>query len=225
LKDSQHFPAKNLFTIQDWISKQKVGKKVMAIRFCFLVKGKTYNDRYDEHSLTRTYSPLIRGYRNFTPGGVSYAHSWSYPNPENKSGKGILGKGWEPFNFWESDIKVKDWIEALEQNLIQPECGDILKQQVITPVEYGRNEEEIEEGILEISRQERNVFEGNSYEITPDILASYFPHNRKQCHFQFGSKCQYYDLCWDSLVKSDPLGNGYEVRVPHHDKEREVLSG
>ena len=231
LKDTQQYPSKNLDTIEQWLSKQGKGcKKVNAIRFCYLVKGKTYNDHYNENSLARTYSPLIRGYRNFTPGGVQYAHSWTYPNPENKSGKGTLGKGWEPFNVWESDIKLKDWIKALDDNLVQPECGDVLQQQVVTPIEYFRDEGEIEEGIREVTNQEWEVFNGitslslfssdsGNYQQT---MSTVFRHNRKACHFQFGSKCQYYDLCWKPEVREDPLGSGlYEIRIPHHEKERE----
>jgi hypothetical protein len=231
LIDSGQYPSKNLYAIRDWFGKQpEASRAVMAIRFCYLVKGKTYNDRYDENSLTRTYSPLIRGYRNITPGGILYAHSWSYPNPENKSGKGTLGKGWQPFNVWESDIGIKNWIQALNDNLIQPENGDILKQQVVTPIELFRNEGEIKEGIEEIKAQEGHIFTSMdcisrvTKEEIPNMMASYFPHNRKHCFFHFGGRCEYYDLCWKPEVAADPIGSGiYEIRTPHHAAERKEL--
>lgn len=225
IKDTQQYPSKNLNAIEQWLSKLMQPKAVMAIRFCYLVKGKTYNDRYDENSLTRTYSPLIRGYRNITPGGIQYAHSFTYPDAENKSGKGRLGKGWEPFNVWESEIGVKNWIDALNDNRIQPECGDVLKQQVVTPIEYFRNEEEIKEGIKEIVYQEERVFQ--SIEVTrfdDSELGRTFPHNRKHCFFRFGGRCEFYDLCWRPEVGQDPIGSGiYEIRTPHHLAERESL--
>jgi len=229
LIDSGQYPAKNLYVIRDWFGKQpEATKAVMAIRFCYLVKGKTYNDRYDENSLTRTYSPLIRGYRNILPGGIQYAHSWIYPKSENKSGKGTLGKGWEPFNVWESEIGVKNWVDALNNNLVQKECGDILKQQVITPPEYFRNEGEILEGVLEVAKQERRVFEGvERVKLDHDInglMAEYFPHNRRQCYFQYGSVCQYHDLCWNPTVSTNPM-ELYEIRTSHHLAERNQLEG
>jgi hypothetical protein len=219
-------------TVKAYLAKRKQDKKISAIRFCYLVKGIRKTPDYysqDPEALMITYSPLIRGYKNFTPGGVSYAHSWFYPNPNNKSGKSILGKGWEPFNVWEA-MGVKEWMEMLPQ--LQPECGDIIKSQVVTPVEYFRSEAEIKEAIAEIkvlelrlSRGLFNIESKNSCD-NPEaeefrILTDYFPHNRKHCYFHFGYKCSYLPLCWQPEVAADPIGSGlYQIREAHHEAER-----
>lgn len=209
-------------------------RRLMGVRFCFLVKGiRKKPDYYANNSNAPhiTYSPLIRGYRYITPSGTSYAHSWFYPNPDNKSGRSILGKGWEPFNVWESEISIKDWVNALYQNLIQPECGNVLQQNVITPPEYFRDDAEVAEAIRQVQAQEGYIAERltllddaakDSPDIFNEILGSTFPHRRKLCWFMYGEPCPYIPLCWKPEVAADPLGSGlYQIRVPHHLPERE----
>jgi hypothetical protein len=208
-------------------------KRLMGIRFCFLVKGvRKKPDYYSNNDNVPhiTYSPLIRGYRYITPSGTHYAHSWFYPNPDNKSGRGILGKGWEPFNIWESEISIKDWINALYLNQIQPECGDVLRQNVITPPEYFRDDAEVAEAIKQVMAQEARIFKKleilKDAQDTPtvynDILADVFPQYKKSCWFMYGEACPYIPLCWKPEVAVDPIGSGlYQIRVPHHLAERE----
>jgi hypothetical protein len=231
LSAAGRLPDKNLQAIREYLSKRKVDRQISGIRFCFLVKGTRKKPDYfsnDPDALMITYNPLIRGYKRITPSSVEYAHSWFYPNPENKSGKSALGRGWEPFNVWE-EMGVKEWFEMIPS--IQPECGDIIKQQVVTPVEYFRNEREIEEAMGEIREQEGQVLDGvSSYKaslnegmgISTDwVLQHYFPHNRKHCDFHFGGSCEYKELCWSPEVTADPLRSGlYQIREPHHEAER-----
>lgn len=208
-------------------------KKLMGVRFCFLVKGMRRKDIYngDENSPYVTHSPLIRGYRYITPTEVSYAHSWTYPNPNNKSGRGTLGKGWEFFNVWESDISIKDWIDALYKNMIQPECGNVLRANTITPPEYFRDDAEIEQAMREVISQETQIAHAlksldaqNGKGLTKAILESVFPHSRRSCYFMFGEECPYLALCWKPEVAADPLGSGlYQIRVPHHKPERDAI--
>jgi hypothetical protein len=212
-------------------------KRLMGIRFCYLVKGIRKKSEYNNGNAPYiTYSPLIRGYRYITPTGTMYAHSWFYPNPNNKSGKSILGKGWESFNVWESDISIKDWINALHQNQIQPECGDVLRQNVITPPEYFRDDNEIAESMRQVIAQETHIFErletieqmiksgatAQNSQILIEMLGSTFPQYKKACWFMYGEPCPYIPLCWKPEVGADPIGSGlYQIRVPHHLAERE----
>src|ERR1700693_2300210 len=178
--------------IAAYLTKKKLGKKVSGTRFCILIKGERKKPDYygnDPEALYITYSPLIRGYKNVGTTEVSYAFSWFYPNPSNKSGKSILGKGWETFNVWESDISVKQWVEALAEGKIQPECPNPVKGSVVTPVEYFRSEEEIETAISEIREQELRIhislelidsakLDDSQWMITNQTNAV-FPHIRK----------------------------------------------
>ena len=167
-----------------------------------------------------TYNPLIRGYKRITPSSVEYAHSWFYPNPENRSGKSALGRGWEPFNVWEA-MGVKEWMEMIPT--IQVECEDPIRQQVVTPIEYFRDEREVEEAIEEIKYQETRVQAGVTHILNGDMwaLPEYFPHYRKHCEFHWGGPCEYKELCWSPEVSNDPLASGlYQIRVAHHEGER-----
>jgi hypothetical protein len=223
---------KNLQMMKEYlIKKLPQTKRVMGTRFCFLVKGPRKKPEYnmEDTALYITYNPLIRGYKNIGPATINYAHSWRYPNPENKSGFSILGKGWEPFNLWESDITIKDWVNALFTEQVQPECGNPVKGVVITPTEGFRDDREIRMAISEIRYQERNIeialehfseeseVEGQQY-----VLDEYFPHYRGTCEFYFGEQCSYYGLCWKPEIAVDPLGSGlYQIRTPHHVAELE----
>lgn len=232
LAKMEHHRDNNINRILDYLE-QKVPrvKKIMGIRFCYLVKGIRKKPEYnaDENTPYVTYSPLIRGYKNITPTGTNYAHSWFYPNPNNKSGKSTLGKGWEPFSVWESEISIKDWVNALYQNQIQPECGDVLRANVITPPEYFRDDKDVELAIKEVIAQESKIAnalwhleqEPSANETTEKIFNAIFPHNRKSCYFYYGDPCPYIPLCWKPEVAADPLGSGlYQIRVPHHEFER-----
>jgi hypothetical protein len=233
LIEGSQFPASNLQKILAYYKSIKpVAKKLMGVRFCFLVKGVRKKPEYnseDPNALYVTYNPLIRGYKNFTPGGINYAHSWFYPNPENKSGKGILGKGWEPFNVWESDISIKDWINGIVAGQLQPECGNVIGNHVITPTEYFRNDEDIRVGMEEVKHQEWMIDVGlkqieefsGSHGLEGAGLNKMFPHWRKSCEFMYGGQCSYHALCWKPEVTADPIGSGlYQIRTPHHEAEK-----
>ena len=222
----------NLLKIWEFLSKKKpLDKKVMGVSFCFLVKGKwRREDPSDEMSLRVTDCPLIRGYKNITASEVLYAHSWYFPNLANKSGKGALGKGWEKFNVWESDITIKQWIEVLHSGTIQPECGDILGAHCITPPEYFRDEDDIQETMEEIRLSEEKIaiaaesIERQEGKIRMGDLLEVFPRNRAHCYWHFGDECPYVPVCWDATVGSDIMGSGlYEIRKPHHTPEAKEL--
>ena len=230
------FPPKNLQNIREYLVKSKPKEKeVSGVRFCYLVKGRWMIPpalKDDVNAVKVTYNPLIRGYRYHSPSGVAYAHSWNYPNPENRSGMSKLGSGWEPFNVWESDISIKQWVTALNNMEVQPDCGDIVRQQVIVPPEYFRGAKEIEVAIKEITGQESRINQGlrlldtlrkeNKENEANQVLDDFFPHHRKHCEFHFGDKCEYHSLCFDPVVGDDPMGSGlYQVRMPHHEYERE----
>lgn len=216
------FPQKNLQAMSDYLKKLTLDKQVSAVRFCILIKGARYASAYAEDTdLHITHSPLIRGYKYLSPGGIAYAHSYKYPNPANKSGFGMLGKGWDAFNVWD-EMGVKEWINMLASGEVQAECGDILKSQVFSPVEYFRSEQEIEVAIKEVRYQEARIqWAATGLDKNPEYLEMHFPHVRKHCEFHFGGPCEYKALCWQPEVEVDPVGSGlYQIRMPHHEAER-----
>lgn len=227
--------AKNLIAISNFVTSKAIrGKKIMGVRYCILIKGKRLKPDYaPEDAMYVTYSPLIRGYKNITPDGINYAHSYTYPNSENKSGTGRLGKGWVPFNVWEQkDMTIKSWLEFLDKGECQPECGDVIGAQIVNPLDYFRDDAEIQEGMKEVRYQEEKIalaldeyYGTDDEETKEEVLASVFPHHRKTCQFMYGDECEYVPLCWKAEVKSDPLCNGYERRIPHHTTEGVYTDG
>lgn len=228
LKLASKIPSNNADKIIEYLSKNFLpSKKIMGTRFCFLIKGARKKPDYSEDSLYITYNPLIRGYKYISPDGIQYAHSWRYRNLENKSGFSTLGRGWTPFNVWESDISIKDWIYNLSQGNIQPEAGNAIGQAIITPAEYFRDELELDIAIREIQAQERYILQGLQILDTEDdvvelidAMAQFFPHRRQRCQWIFGDRCPYYEMCWQPEVSRDPIESGlYEIRKPHHSTE------
>lgn len=219
----------------------------MAVRFCFLVKGKreAEKDKQAESGKTgfwKTTSSLIQGYRFFSPNGVTYAHSLYFPNPANVSGKGRLGKGWERFNVWEDQVfqeGIKKWIEMLDERdsegrfSIQPDCGDILGQYVVTPAEVFRGRDEIRLAEAQIRFIEEEI--GVKLQLLDSKIKDFksdpfviFNQNRQHCHYP--DECEFMPICLGKSaymaepvqleVREDPIGSGwYQKRVPHHKGE------
>ena len=97
-----------------FLLKKKLGKKVSGVRFCILIKGARYKDVYGEDSeLYITHSSLIRGYKFIGPSSISYAHSYKFPNPSNKSGYGMLGEDGKVLMFgkiWGLKNGLRCWL-------------------------------------------------------------------------------------------------------------------
>lgn len=53
------------------------------------------------------------------------------------------------------------------------------------------------------------------------VVSRYFPQNFSACYpFGFGSRCAYFDACFQNGVRKDPLSHGYQIRTPHHEAEK-----
>lgn len=213
--------------VRKFYEKAKSNSNSSGVKFCYLIKGNRKESDFEPGHFI-TYNPLIRGYKKVTGGGIEWSHSWFYPNSENKSGKGTLGKGWEPFNVWESEYwggSVKKWMEALDRGEIQKECPDAIKGQVVTPIEVRRDLKEIEEDIESIRNEEIEFFSKlTSDELAPQGYKVIFGKSRKRC--MYPTPCDYYKICYgedergvscEELVQIDPVGSGeFEERKPHH---------
>jgi hypothetical protein len=211
--------------------------KVVATKFCFLIKGrrdeelttKLEDGQVYESSLWVTKSPLIYGYRAEVEGKMKYCHSDKIYKPENKSGFGKLPKkeGWERFQVWKTKFGVAKWVDALASGKIQPELGDVVKDQVITPVEAHRTRENLQSTYIQIKHSEKSVFLGAYRVKNGDSLDEHFPQAVQHCYFP--SQCEYLKICanggedYDAAIADDPLGSGlYVRREPHYETEREA---
>lgn len=220
------------------VSKQYPSERVFSVHMIYLLKGRKekHPDGYWIHS-----SPLIRGWRKWNAELSEFEYAWSYdfPNENNKSGKGRLGKGWERFEVW-NDYPggIPAWIEALEANRYQPECGCALVS-CFKEVEFFRNEKEAASWLRQTTAQEKEI--ANAMFNTPDYgmtsakgiteeewLDINFPQYRRSCHYPLD--CQFTKVCFDSEVAENPLaaadeyGNPlYQIRIPHHEAEYNQL--
>lgn len=209
------------------------GKRVAATKFCFLVKGdrrkqviQTMEDgMMRELEVKVTSNPFIYGYQKYEDGKFLYAHSDKTVKPQNYSGFGKLGKGWEKFKVWEKSWGVKKWIEVLAAGKVQPELGDIVKQHVLTPTEVFRGREQLKDAFVQIKYQEIGIFQGQDAVENGENISKWFPMNRDSCYFP--SACPYLRICpnggddFEPKVADAPIGSGeFEVRKPHYEGER-----
>jgi hypothetical protein len=187
-----------------------------GVKMCFLLKGKEWDEtpEYEgEPGLTYTNSPLVRAFRRQVGDQVQYAHSKKFPNPDNKSGYGILGKGWEPFYPWQ-EMKIATWIGMLAKGDIQPECGDVLDAQTWMPVAYMRYQCEVGDWVEQTLIEEERV----KWAITSAHKSTTFKQNRAACHYP--TDCPCIPICFNPQMAMDPVGSGwFKQRIPHHETE------
>lgn len=209
-----------------YLEKFRKPEKIMGVIMIYLLKGKRYESssipgRWEQHS------PLIRAYRKLVGTQYEYAPSLYFNNPSNKSGKGRLGKGWEPFNIWEDEEVgfIKGWIAKLA-NPNQNMGEDIIGNSFKIPAPYFRNQEHVDSWV----RQSRSIEKEIEYKINQveaikslrnEALDLHFPQRRKGCHYPVD--CEMLDICYNSEVFNDPIGSGkYIYRKPHHKMEMEA---
>ena len=208
-------------------------ERIMGVRFCFLVKGPRWPIYGpDGEELGKwTDSPLLYGYRRQGPGDIEYAHSDKVYKPENKSGFGKLGKGWEKFPTYkgpESEAVggVKGWIAKLATGEMQPELENPLTKMVIAPTPRFPYESELASTLVQITSEQetaelaRREWEANP---TPATLDKYFPQSRRSC--QFPLPCSYLYACYKATANQNLLdpSSPYEERTPHHSIEEEAM--
>jgi hypothetical protein len=210
--------------------------RLMGTKHCFLVKGGKAKETVEGEWVAGD-SPLIKGWYNLEGGTKRYAHSYYFPNPNNKSGKSVIGRSWQPFNVWE-EMDVKEWIELLSATVqdhetglqvleMQPECGDVLKEQVITPPEVWIKDGDIKNTLVQIRVEEEKILISDTKNLDID-----FPQNRNACMAM--GNCEFIPICFlkdwkwegvDTKVRTDPIGSGlFTWRKPHHKAEAEALS-
>jgi hypothetical protein len=227
----------------------KFPEKMSGTKHCFLLKGAKAKYNEDTQEWQAGDSPLVRGFRKpYSEGGdMAYAHSYYFPNSANKSGKGALGTSWERFNVWEV-MSIKEWLEMLSSRVqdhtgkvipeIQPECGDVIKSQVVTPSEVWKDPGVIDSTLVQIGETESRVRgfvhgkkDRNNLNTTYGTDLDYeVPMNLGSCFYP--TSCEYLPICHGIDYRGKPVGtkprenpmeNGYTWRVPHHPKEKEEL--
>lgn len=229
--------------------------RVMGIQMAFLLKGRKagggqgagadieWDDTSNWHGLgpgLRWHqSPLTHAWRMESHGILpeddlsQWAWTKWYPKPENKSGLGKLGKGWESVAvFDEYPGGVRQWVLDLEARRWQPECyghlsiKDPLDRCLAMPEPWSRSDRELEDWLEQARAQSveiqeraegvRDAFRGENWQEARRLLNKYFPQSRRSC-YSYGGMCQMSDLCFGiDEIWQRPLENGFGLRVPHH---------
>lgn len=215
------------------------GKKghVSGVQMLHFLKGQRRETKRGS-GIYEQKSPLTTGYRKIGLEGVEYAHSLYYPKPENDSGIGRLGKGWERFNTWDQEGEavggVRGWVEMLANGQVFPE-GDMLSEQIIEPEPYNRQPQFVESWLRQTKAREldiaRKLFSIDHYirkkQHLEIFLDENFPQNNQSCHGIYGRDCPYLTVCWGTEEQRwAPVENGeFEFRTPHHKAELIQIEG
>lgn len=213
-----------------YIDKFRKNEKIMGVIMIYLLKGKRYESssypgRWEQHS------PLIRAYRKLVGTTYEYAPSLYFNNPSNKSGKGRLGKGWEPFTVWDCEEVggIKGWIERLADPNINVGMGeDVIANSFKIPPPIFRNQDHIDSWVRQAKYIEGDIqnklilidsLTRNDISLN-EALDSTFPQTRRHCHYP--NDCSYLNICYNTEVFNDPLGM-FMYRKAHHKAELEYL--
>ena len=166
-------------------------------------------------------SPLLYGFKtDADPPLTPLQYQW----------ESTTRKGWYKFRTWKEDFVRYDislvkncGMSSLEYwvNWLPEEC---LENLFVTVPPIMRNEGMIESKVNQIIAMERNVMKGthmvNGTSLEPRGLYTLaldysFPQNEHNCVYP--SKCQCYELCFESGTAEDPGGSGlYQARKDHH---------
>lgn len=245
------------WAFDEYLKIKQIKKSIMGVRMLYLIKGTRKETKRGNRNYEQV-SPLIRGFRRLNEDGIEYAHSWFYPDTRsedqrNDSGVRALGKSWEKFDVFKGQALeelggVKGWISELDlinQGFqgIQPECGDILSEQVKEPEVYLRHDRDIESWLRQTKGREQEIafklalrrsYLKNAYSDEERNVAhrqfmdDCFPMNRKACHYYPGqtNDCQYIPICFGTdEERNNPLENGFTWRIPHHKSELVQIEG
>lgn len=246
LSEAQAFGVEHASTIEKYLDKKfPKGNAVADIRFCYLVKGdRRRKPSEPDTAYPKRDNPLIYGWRKanapvmpkankrgqFTEEEIelaskvvepwSYAHSFEFSNPDNPSGVGKLGKGWEKFPVWrEYAGGVRKWIDDIQAGINQPEANNPLpariKSEAITRDDFQMELtlDYVRRAIAEMVRKA----EQGSEAFLPNTRSCSIPVS---CDFRLC--CPYsgegnLELIANPLATLEPgTPPLYQIRVPHH---------
>jgi len=227
---------KNLTVLKSWLLSKSTSLRSSATRFCYMVKGEKWEETKGKGDW-RTDNPFLYGYRKFTAGEIEYSVSNKISKPENKSGYGYLGKGWEKFPVWEnSEVGgVKGWMEKLASGDISPMNwdgnGSVFDKYVISMPNVSLNPKVMESRIREVEAIENVIYANiENIGVTANNLEVCFPMNTQSCYYP--QRCSYLPICnngnddYKEYIANNPLSEEwgmFKKREPHHKPEEEYF--
>lgn len=206
-----------------WGIEQALGIKVNGVVMEYLLTGKKEIEAGPEGNKWTQWSPLVRGWFNPNmPEDMQFA--WRYDYTDENGARRRLGKGYNRIAARDIEGGIRAWIGSLFREEMFPRIGltNPLASQFVS-IDYHREQQDIDNWLEQIKEQERRVSEGLEEMARPGaderkVMNRFFPQFHHSCSYP--GKCQFYDVCWGS-AGLDPFVNGFDWRVPHHEKARE----
>lgn len=210
-----------------------------ALRFCFLVKGQ----RHEKHKGQKDYwtdNPFLYGYRKFGAADIDYAWANKIIKPENKSGYGLLGKGWEQFQIFgqqgQGELTLEQWFDMVMEGGLQQEIGNPADEYILSQPEINVNHHLCEVRVGQLIQIEKGIQDSlqmvEAYGGQDHALDTYFPFNTGSCYYP--TPCDFRFICpnggrdYKHHIAVDPtnpeFGPMYKLRVPHHATEVRALT-
>lgn len=220
-------------------TKNSIPTNSSGIRFCYLIKG----DRKEATRGNKDYytnNPFLYAWRKVGLTQVEYAWNFWTNNPQNKSGYGRLGKGWEEFTVFDDPLRVEAWMLMLKEGIVDPDLhdgkGTVFEQHIHGQAEVYVPQRVAEDRWRQIEEIEKHIkyavdmyYEADAGEAKQEwILRKYFPMTTSSCFFP--QDCDYLKICpngnrhYRQEIADNPLssefGPLYRIRVPHHKPEK-----
>jgi len=171
-------------------------------------------------------SPLVHAWMNASGPTPQFAWSYYWTDPDQVSdfGKPVehrLGKGWKSV-FIPDIMPVPEWVDMLASGTVQPEAGDCLGEQFVTPMPEPRSPQQRHNWLVQLENQEVAVAEyadqlAHADPAQVDELLNYmFPQYTHSCNYP--GECEFWHLCWGGEDVDNPISL-YQIRQPNHPGE------
>lgn len=174
-----------------------IGIRPAYVQIVGMYKG---YESYGKQSSPFCYAYKRSGNPPFTTDQVEYAYK----------------AGFRRYPTWELKGGVKEWVASMPYNILTnqfPMTAPIFVNEHL--VEAFFRQRAIRE--QEIARTMSTMSSENEL----DLMDATFPQHFDQCVPSFGWSCEYKRLCHS--VVDNPLDSGFELRIPHHERELEGL--
>lgn len=122
--------------------------------------------------------------------------------------------GFKRVPTWELPGGVKDWVNSMSDS--------VLANQFPMTAPIYVNEDLVKSFFNQRLIREREIVNDTAFNDDID-LDFVFPQKFDACQPAFGFGCEFKKLCFSHVV--DPLTEGYQLRVPHHQRELEQFNG
>ncbi len=207
----------------------RIQEPVMGAKMVHLLKGKR-KEYPDDSGRYIQSSPLVHAWMSGAGPTPQFAWTfyWNDPDQVNDWGRPVshrLGKGWKHV-FIPDVMPVAEWVQMLDEGQVQPEAGDCLERQFISPMPEPRSPEQKLHWLRQVETQELQI--AQCVEIlaksTPDaaevMLDAMFPQFTHSCNYP--TQCAFWEICWSSEEVDNPI-TLYQIREPHHPGEQMVM--